>query len=269
MGIQTMIFKSQNILDIEVNLFADENDNDDTGSVNVSQRLDENANLCFKIFNAVKRLQEDLDKLKQQQQNDDTEEEEGLVNLVRRTQFDNIKTAYIDAYWKYNAVVRRYEDEIKDKSLVVSSTEDLTTLPPPCGDDDNTSDLMLPDQDNLNHLQTFATVDETRGTLDAVVDRHQELVSVEQSLLEMRDLFVLFSTLVMDHGSILNLAEGYVQVASEHVAKAAEDIKQARKFYTRSNNYKWLCFSMTHCLSVVLVILIMIAVCMAVKIFLL
>ncbi|XP_065075005.1 interaptin-like [Ochlerotatus camptorhynchus] len=111
----------QNILDIEVNLFADENDNGDTGSVNVSQRLDENANLCFKIFNAVKRLQEDLDKLKQQQQNDDTEEEEGLVNLVRRTQFDNIKTAYIDAYWKYNAVVRRYEDEIKDKSLVATN----------------------------------------------------------------------------------------------------------------------------------------------------
>ncbi|XP_065074995.1 syntaxin-1B-like [Ochlerotatus camptorhynchus] len=216
----------QNILDIEVNLFADENDNGDTGSVNVSQRLDENAKLCFKISNAVKRLQEDLDKPKQQ--NDDTEKEDGLANLVRSTQFGSIKTAYIDAYWKYNAVVRRYKDKINDKRLVVSPSEDLTTLPPPSGNDDdgNTTDPMLTDQ-------TFATVDETRGTLDAVVDRHQELVSMEQSLLEMRDLFVMFSTLGTDNGKMLNLAEGHVQVALEHVVTAAKDVKEGRKYYTR------------------------------------
>lgn len=123
--------------------------------------------------------------------------------------------------------------------------------------------------DHETSLQSFATIDETSDTLDAVIDRHQELASLEQSLLEMRDLFVLFSTLVMDHGSILNLAEGYVQVASEHVARAAADIKEARKYYTRSNNCKWLCFTMTHCLSVVLVFLIMIAIYMAVKKFVL
>lgn len=119
----------QNILDIEVKLFANEENNDDTTPIKYTHMLEENANLCFKIFNAVKRLQEDLDKVRQQQKDDDKEEEEGLVNLVRSSQFDNIKTAYIEAYWKYNAVVRRYEDKISDESLVGEyRTNTLTQL---------------------------------------------------------------------------------------------------------------------------------------------
>lgn len=51
--------------------------------------------------------------------------------------------------------------------------------------------------------------------LHRLVERRQSLAALEESLLAMRIHFVLFSTLVTEYGSALNLAQGNVQVASE------------------------------------------------------
>lgn len=103
----------RNVLDIEVQLFCE-------GLNKASQLLKENANLCYRIFTAVKELQTDLDKKWNARRKycGKVEREEDLVSRVRSTQFESIKKAYIAVYWKYNAMVHRYEDTIRKNGSV-------------------------------------------------------------------------------------------------------------------------------------------------------
>ena len=111
-------------------------------------------------------------------------------------------------------------------------------------------------------------MEQAEEVLDQLVDRSQELAALEGSLLTMRNLFVLFSTLVMEHGSILNLAEENVQVASEHVAAAVVELKEARKYYRRTQSCRCWCIDMMTILMAILGLLMAILCWMIVKKFL-
>ncbi|XP_062548194.1 syntaxin-1B-like isoform X1 [Armigeres subalbatus] len=251
----------RNVTDIEVNIFCE-------GWTKASQRLRENANLCYRIYGAVKRLPGELDNKKKAVSRKDcgAEEEDfdgdNLVNRIRSVQFESIKTAYTKAYWKYDAVVRRYEDKVKRSSIVIPIADDF-------GSPDATDPLLTAIQyRRLSHCDQILLskpIEEVYNTLNAVEERHQELMVLERSLIEMRDLFVLFSTLVMEHGSILNLVEGNVQAASQHVARAVVQLQAARGYQWQATKRKCLCFSATSVLVVILVILVAVAVLMAVK----
>nr|XP_019535416.2 syntaxin-1A homolog [Aedes albopictus] len=250
----------RNITDIEVNIFCE-------GWTKAYQKLRENANLCYRIYGAVKRLPGELDGKKKAVSSRECGvvgdgEEDDLVNRVRSVQFESIKTAYTKAYWKYDAVVRRYEDTVRRSSVVVPIPNDYPSV-------DATDPLLSAIQHRrLSHcdqLLRSKSLEEAYSTLTAVEERHKDLLALERSLIEMRDLFVLFSTLVMEHGSILNLAETNVQAASRHVGNAVVQLKTAREYQWRATKRKCLCFSGTGFLVVVLMILVGVVLCIAIK----
>ncbi|XP_065074874.1 syntaxin-1A-like [Ochlerotatus camptorhynchus] len=253
----------RNILDIEVHLFCE-------GLIKASQKLKDNANLCYRIFGAVKGLQMEQDSKWDVRRKycGKVERDEDLVSRVRSTQFESIKMAYIAVYWKYNAMVHRYEDTIRKSGSIVPFHVDpdqftyYDASDPLLLDGIQYRRISLADQT----LQKFSSVEEeARHTLNVTEERHQDLLTLERSLVEMRDLFVLFSTLVMEHGSLLNLVEGNIEVASVHVAKAAEDLKQARQLQWRVAKRKCFCLSRTALLVAVLGLLVVIAICVTIQ----
>ncbi|KXJ69495.1 hypothetical protein RP20_CCG026792 [Aedes albopictus] len=272
--------------DLQQNVLAIEEELTGQGSIKASQKLGDNATLCHKIFNAVKGLQADLENLRQQKDEESGEPREcgDLVSMVRSTQFESVRTAYFEAYWRFHLLVQNYEETVSKRRPVESSHQSLTS-PSPC---DTTQPTNPPDYDVTDatqhpsrrhsldeqiHLPKSATIligeDETATeTLQAVEERHEELQALERTLVDMRDLFVLFSTLVMEHGSMLNLAETKVQDAAQHVATAAADIKEAHYYYRKVGGRMWLCFDVTCGLLVLLAFLVAIAIYLAMKKFL-
>ncbi|EDS39515.1 knolle [Culex quinquefasciatus] len=248
----------RNIREIESQINGQESFKDDA-------KMAENANLCFRIFSAVKGLQAEMDKQAGSPEVDE------LVREVRRVQFEGVQSAYIEAYWEYDAIVRRYEEEVKAK--VASNTVSLEVINEQSIEAQQEDAQQDAQHDEPTQLQVQLTADDSieqvEQVLDQLVDRSQELAALEESLLTMRNLFVLFSTLVMEHGSILNLAEGNVQVASEHVAAAVVELKEARKYYRRTNSCRCWCFDMMTILMAILGLLTAILCWMIVKKFLL
>ncbi|XP_062709452.1 syntaxin-19-like [Aedes albopictus] len=274
--------------DLQQNVQAIEEELVGQGSIKASQKLGDNATLCHKIFNAVKGLQADLENLRQQKDEESIEprESDDLVSLVRSTQFESVKTAYFEAYWRFHSLVHNYEETVRKRRPVESSHQSLTT-PSQC---DIAQPKNTPDYDDVDasqhpsrrhsldeqiHLPKSTTIfveeegqETVTETLQAVEERHEELQALERTLVDMRDLFVLFSTLVMEHGSMLNLAETKVQDAAQHVATAAADIKEAHYYYRKVGGRKWLCFDVTCGLLVLLAFLVAIAIYLAMKKFL-
>ncbi|XP_053699256.1 syntaxin-3-like [Sabethes cyaneus] len=233
-----------NVLEVEVNIFSE-------GFSKAESKLRENADLCYQIYTAVKHMQTEL-------QNQQWREEEEVVSRVRSVQFERIKEAYLKAYWKYQAVVRRFEESIDKNGFILYSNEDYEDLQEYIP----TKHLL---QQETTSVVSQETVDEARNTLNALENRHHDLQLLEQSLVQMRDLFVLFSTLVMEHGSLLNLIEGNVQTASDHVAVAVQELGAAREYQWKTTGQSCFCFKRMGFLLVVLAVLTVIVIILVVK----
>ncbi|EAT38666.1 AAEL009463-PA, partial [Aedes aegypti] len=227
----------QNVLDIEKELFGG-------GSIKASQKLGANARLCDKIHSAVRRLQEDLQKLNQQKAegNAESSENNDMVSKVRHIQFESVKAAYYETYWKFRKLVMHYELVVKKCDQI-----DEQIHPPRC--------------------TTIIIEDNAAEILQAVEERHQELRALEKTLFDMRDVWVLFSTLVMQHGSMLNVnqTESKVQHASNRVATAAAATKEAHYYYRNTGGTTCCCINVFHCLLVLLAIMVTMAVYLALK----
>ncbi|XP_055586871.1 syntaxin-4-like [Uranotaenia lowii] len=252
----------RNVLDIEVNIFCE-------GFSKAGHKLKENANLCYKIYTSVRKMQADFERGGVRPKIDDDDD---LVARVRSVQFEGIKKEYISAYWKYHSVIRRYEDLVSRPHLIQSSRETVASL-----ETEPTDALLLQKQVREAYPSANGAPPKTysdpelasaQNTLHQMEDRKHELMLLEKSLVEMRDLFVLFSTLVMEHGSLLNLIEGNVQLASGHVSKAVQHLQTAREFSWRATANRCWCFNKITLMLVLLGILVAVAVVLALKKFL-
>ncbi|KAL9695856.1 hypothetical protein quinque_015141 [Culex quinquefasciatus] len=230
----------RNILDIEVHLFSE-------GFAKARTKIRENGNLCFRIYSAVRAMQTELDNRRDQ---------DDLVSRVRSVQFEGVKQAYIRTYWKYDGVVRRFEDTVR-RGDILTSNEALDVAVP--------SDTLLPQTRPALQRSTSQSLEQARNIVNSLEERHQELLALERSLTEMRDLFVLFSTLVMEHGSILNLVEGNVQLASKHVVSATKELQTAREYQWKTRARGCLCFNQMTFMVIILVVLCVIACLLIVK----
>lgn len=121
------------------------------------------------------------------------------------------------------------------------------------------SDTLLPQTRPALQRSTSQSLERARNIVNSLEERHQELLALERSLTEMRDLFVLFSTLVMEHGSILNLVEGNVQLASKHVVSATKELQTAREYQWKARARGCLCFNQMTFMVIILVVLCVIA----------
>ncbi|KXJ82869.1 hypothetical protein RP20_CCG010722 [Aedes albopictus] len=234
-------------------------------SINVRQQLDDTANLCAKIFNAVKGLQTDLQNLskRKDERGENQRENDDLVSLVRSTQFKSVRTAYFEAFWRFRSVVHNYEETYIKRRSVESSQQSLT-LSSECDTTQPTNTLGYDFVDASQWLSRRHSLDErvyfpksstfiiNKKTAalkiqhHAEEERNEQLKALERTLVEMRDLFVLFSTLVMEHGSMLNVAETNWENAAQHVATAKTNMKEAHRHYQEANNgRKCCCLDMT------------------------
>uniref|UniRef100_A0A8D8HBA7 Syntaxin-124 n=1 Tax=Culex pipiens TaxID=7175 RepID=A0A8D8HBA7_CULPI len=187
---------------------------------------------------------------------DNRRDQDDLVSRVRSVQFEGVKQAYIRTYWKYDGVVRRFEDTVR-RGDILTSNEALDVAVP--------SDTLLPQTRPALQRSNSVSLERARSIVNSLEERHQELRALERSLTEMRDLFVLFSTLVMEHGSILNLVEGNVQLASKHVVSATKELQTAREYQWKTRARGCLCFNQMTFMVIILVVLCVIACLLIVK----
>lgn len=59
--------------------------------------------------------------------------------------------------------------------------------------------------------------------------RHEQLVTIEEHLVEIRDLFVNLATLVELQQDSLNRVEFFAVQATDHIDKAVDELQKAKK----------------------------------------
>lgn len=68
-----------------------------------------------------------------------------------------------------------------------------------------------------------------RLELRDLMTRHNELIDLERSLTEVRDMFIKISTLVMEQGAMIQVVEYHAQQATLNVEYGADQLEKARE----------------------------------------
>lgn len=66
------------------------------------------------------------------------------------------------------------------------------------------------------------------------MERHDLLVNLEKSLLEVHEMFVQISTLVMEQGSLIQVIEYETENAIQNVDKGADQLEKARELQIKA-----------------------------------
>ncbi len=82
-------------------------------------------------------------------------------------------------------------------------------------------------------MQIITETLEARQALEDVTARHQEIIKLERSIRDLRDMFVEMSLLVERQGDMINNIERQVRQTREHVETANVAAKKAIKYQSK------------------------------------
>ncbi|KAI9216857.1 t-SNARE [Blastocladiella britannica] len=93
---------------------------------------------------------------------------------------------------------------------------------------------------------------EAKQALQDIQERHQDIIKIEKSILELHQLFVDMSVLVAQQGELLNQIDSHVSKAVEYTEQGVEELKEANVIQKKSR--KRMCI-LIFCLVVLAVVI--------------
>ncbi|XP_014244130.1 syntaxin-1A-like [Cimex lectularius] len=149
---------------------------------------------------------------------------------IRRTQHSATLHLFMEAMCVFNSEQVDYREKCTERIHRVISIA-KAVVP-----EEKIEELL--DQGNYGPIFNGDIITETkeaRKALEDVQARHQELLSLEKSIQDLRDLFLEMALLVDQQGDLINHIENHVLQAVDHVELAQQETKKAIKMKRKAN----------------------------------
>ncbi|XP_031628587.1 syntaxin-4 [Contarinia nasturtii] len=202
----------------------------------------ENMSLCQRVYSHMKEHEIDLPK----------SEDTSVIARVKRLHFYSVREDFIGVWKRHEQFLAEYEERVKktiqrqakivDAYITEEETEALIAA-------NNTGSFFVG-----NLLEQTET---ERNKLRELLVRHSELEKVERSLIEVRDMFLRISALVIEQSPLISQVEYFAQQATLNIDKGAAKLEKAREMKIKRMKWKiWFLFWLAVILTVIILILI-------------
>ncbi|KAK7574116.1 hypothetical protein V9T40_011307 [Parthenolecanium corni] len=212
-----------------------------------SPREDENMKLELEARNeTVKQIAKKVNNNLKLLERGIVQEEDELENKnqlpaglrIRKTQHATTLRLLIDAITEFNAEQVDYKEKCEERiQRVVSIAKAEIT-------DEKLEELL--EQGSYGSIFNGDIITETmevKKTLEEVQIRHQELIKLEKSIMELKTLFVEMALLVEQQGDIVNSIEHHVLHAGEAMEQAKVATKKAMIYQEKARMKKLILLS--------------------------
>jgi len=153
-----------------------------------------------------------------------------IVTRVRNMQLALIKNEYLNVYREHSIFVEKYEDKLKKilkrEAQIMSRTISM----------EETEQLLI-SKEITPSLFVGNILEEThkaQNELREIMQRHNLLSELEQSLIEVHEMFIQISSLVMEQGSLIQVIEYETENALQNVDKGADQLEKARELQIKA-----------------------------------
>ncbi|XP_045910357.1 syntaxin-19 [Micropterus dolomieu] len=176
-----------------------------------------------------------LDALSKQAQR--TEDQQGPIAVATRIQ----RSQYAALYRKFQQVMLQYNEGLltkqeRCKHFIIRQLEvsgrDVT--------EEEVNEMVATGKWEVFNENLLNDAKITRSQLSEIEQRHKELLSLENNMKELRDLFMDIFMLVEEQGACIEHIQTYVEKTQDYVAASNEKFKLAAR-YKKKNPLRQLC----------------------------
>lgn len=151
---------------------------------------------------------------------------------------------------QYRMLFRKFKDVVDDYQLTQADHRDRCKarikrqleITGHIKTDDEIEDMIESGNPAIFNSEIIMETQAAKQSLAEIQARHSDIMKLEKSILELRDLFVDLATLVEEQGEIVNRIENHVALARSHVDKGGAEVIQAIKYRSQARCKKIICF---------------------------
>lgn len=156
---------------------------------------------------------------------------------IRSTQHQMLTRKFVDVITDYQLTQADYRDRCKARiQRQLEITGRVTT-------DDEIEEMIESGNPAIFTRGIEMETQQAKQTLAEIEARHSDIMKLEKSIMELRDLFVDLATLVEVQGEMVNRIENHVALSKSHVDKASEEVKTAIAYRSKARIKKIICFA--------------------------
>ncbi|GAB0097338.1 Syntaxin-4 [Sergentomyia squamirostris] len=198
------------------------------------ERREANMLLCQNVFNKMKKLEATLP----------FKDDFKTISRIKRYHFHFVREEFIDAWNEHEAFLVEYEERIKrilkKQARIVNAS----------ADEEEIENLITEKKTSLFVANIVQETELARRQLQDITQRQIELEKIEKSLVEVRDMFLRISTLVMEQSARIQVIEFHAQQTGINVEKGGENLGKARELKIKTLRKKtclliWLAVALT------------------------
>lgn len=156
---------------------------------------------------------------------------------IRTTQHQMLTRRFIDAMTEYQLTQADYRDRCKARiQRQLEITGRVTT-------DDEIEEMIESGNPAIFTRGIIMETQQAKQTLAEIEARHSDIMKLEKSIRELRDLFVDLATMVEMQGEMVNRIENHVVLSKSHVDKARNEVNAAIAYRSKARMKKIICLT--------------------------
>ncbi|KAJ3055677.1 Syntaxin-1A [Rhizophlyctis rosea] len=149
---------------------------------------------------------------------------------IRVTQHGGLTKRFLDVMMEYKDIQKKYQDKYKQR------LQRQFLIVKPQATPEEVEKMVSGETGPVFAQQIMSSGQrgEARRALQDIQDRHQDIVRIERSIIELQQLFMDMSVLVAAQGEVLNQIEVHVSNAVDHTEQGVQALGKAVKLQKKT-----------------------------------
>ncbi|XP_038229909.1 syntaxin-2 isoform X3 [Dermochelys coriacea] len=153
---------------------------------------------------------------------------------IRKTQHSVLSRKFVDVMTEYNETQTLFRERSKGRIQRQLEITGKTTT------DEELEEMLESGNASIFTSDIISDSQITRQALNEIESRHKDIMKLESSIRELRDMFMDLAMFVETQGEMINNIEKNVMNASDYVEHAKEETKKAVKYQSKARRKKWI-----------------------------
>lgn len=184
--------------------------------------------LMTEIKNTAKNVQEKLKVIEQGIAIQEQIKKFSADLRIRQTQHATLSRKFVDVMNDYNSCQVEYRDRCKARIQRQLEIAGRTTT------DEELERMLESDNPAIFTQEIITETQQAKQSLKEIEDRHNDIIKLENSIRELKDMFFDMACLIEQQGEMIDRIEYNVEKSIDYVETAKTDTKKAVKYQSKA-----------------------------------
>ena len=219
-------------------------------------------NMMEMVTKLSQKVHRGLNTMKEQVASDERGPERNTADFrIKKAQYTSLARKFRDVMGEYNNIQEEYREKCKERiQRQLKYTGRQVT-------EDQVEEMIESNNTAIFTQDILIDTAQKRQALNEVEERHKEILSLEQNIKELHEMFVDLAVLVDEQGEIIDRIEYNVENAAVHVDQGRKQLRQAVTLKHKNNRLRMCIICIVSCVVVTIILAVALVIAIVVALY--